>query len=69
MKSIKIEIILKNCIGCGACVEVCSKNAIPTSLIGYISGLAEIDEKKCNYCGECVKICAYNAIQIIKKQN
>jgi ferredoxin len=67
MKS--ITIYLKDCIGCGACVEVCPMKAIPPSLIGYISGLAEIDKEKCNYCGECVRICPYNAIQILEKAN
>ena len=58
------KLILANCIGCGACVEKCPTNAIPESLIGYISGLAEIDEIKCTGCGECIPFCTYGAIII-----
>ena len=58
------KLILANCIGCGICVEKCPTNAIPESLIGYISGLAEIDEIKCTGCGECVQFCSHGAIII-----
>ena len=58
------KLILANCIGCGICVEKCPTNAIPESLIGYISGLAEIDEIKCTGCGECVQFCTHGAIII-----
>ena len=56
------KLILTNCIGCGLCVEKCPTNAIPESLIGYISGLAEIDEIKCTGCGDCVQFCEHEAI-------
>ena len=58
----RAKLVLENCIGCGACVEKCPENAIPESLIGYISGLAEIDEEKCTGCGECVQYCEHEAI-------
>ena len=64
----RVKLILKNCIGCGECVEICPTHAIPQSLIGYKSSIAEIDTDKCNGCGECVKICSYGAIKIIKKE-
>jgi len=63
-----VKLILKECIGCGVCVEFCPKNAIPQSLIGYISTIAEIDIEKCNECGDCVKVCSYGAIKIIKRK-
>ena len=62
----KVKLILKNCIGCGECVKVCPTNAIPQTLIGYISTLAEIDTDKCDGCGECVRVCSYGAIDVIR---
>jgi len=62
-----VELDLRDCIGCGVCVEKCPENAIPQSLIGYISSLATIDIIKCNGCGVCVPLCPYNAIKLIKK--
>jgi len=64
MKSIRIEIKLENCIGCGKCVEICPTNVFPTTLIGYISSIPEIEHEKCNGCGKCVEVCPYKAIQI-----
>ena len=64
-KSIIAKLILKNCIGCGACVESCPNNAIPHSLIGFISSLSKIDLDKCDDCGKCVEICAHRAIVLL----
>lgn len=58
------KLILANCIGCGICVERCHTKAIPESLVGYISSLAEIDEIKCTGCGDCVEFCSYEGIFI-----
>jgi len=58
----RAKLILANCIGCGACVERCPTHAIPDSLIGYISGLAEIDDEKCTGCGDCIQYCSHEAI-------
>jgi ferredoxin len=63
-----IQLILENCIGCGACVEKCPNCAIPDSLIGFISSLAKINEKKCDYCGDCIQICSHGAIKISKRE-
>lgn len=63
-KSIRAKLILKNCVGCGACVEYCPENAIPNSLIGFISSLAEINLDKCDGCGKCVEICSHRAISL-----
>ncbi|HDZ18606.1 MAG TPA: 4Fe-4S dicluster domain-containing protein [archaeon] len=62
-------LILKNCVGCGVCVDLCPTRAIPYSLIGYFSSLAKISEKKCNGCGKCVQICPHRAIKMDKHES
>lgn len=56
-----IEICKKQeCVGCGACLSVCSKNAItmqPDSL-GFLYPI--IDQNKCVDCGLCAKSCFNN---------
>lgn len=64
-KSIIAKLILKKCVGCGACVEYCPKGAIPDSLIGFISSLAKINLDKCDGCGKCVEICSHRAISLL----
>jgi len=59
-------LILKACVGCGVCVDICPTHAIPYSLIGYFSSLAEISEEKCNGCRKCVQICPHRAIRMDK---
>ena len=61
-KSIIAKLNLKNCVGCGICVEICPKCAIPHSLIGFISSLAKINVDKCDGCGKCVEVCPHWAI-------
>ena len=60
-----ISPIVKNdyCISCGACEQVCTKNAIKYV---FRDGLFKpvIDQKKCINCGACTKICPSNAIDI-----
>jgi ferredoxin len=65
VKSPKAKLILKNCIGCGVCVEVCPTYAIPNSLIGFISSLAEVRLDYCDGCGKCVEICSHGAIILL----
>ncbi|MFX1573062.1 MAG: 4Fe-4S binding protein [Promethearchaeota archaeon] len=31
------KLILKSCIGCGVCVDMCPTKAIPLTIIGYFS--------------------------------
>ncbi|MCK4651108.1 4Fe-4S binding protein [Candidatus Babeliales bacterium] len=46
------------CIGCGACINVCPVNAI------YIkNNKAFINQEKCIHCGKCLTICPFEAIQ------
>ena len=60
-------LFLKNCVGCGACVEICPSKAIPDSLIGFISSLARIDKQKCDGCGDCIQVCPHKAIKLFNK--
>jgi len=48
------------CVGCGACIGICPKEAISsTEIKGYAS--INIDVSKCAQCGLCVKICPINS--------
>lgn len=49
----------KNCCGCGACMNVCPRNAISMKkdIYGFI--YPEIDQEKCIKCGLCKKVCNY----------
>lgn len=49
----------KNCCGCGACMNICQKNAI--TMIEDENGFVYpvIDENLCIKCGMCKKVCAY----------
>lgn len=62
------KLCLNNCIGCGACVDICPLYAIPNSVIGFISSLAKINEQRCNGCGDCATICSHEAIHIIERK-
>jgi len=48
------------CNGCGACVQVCSGQAI----LGEKNKLHKIDEAKCTKCGACVEICKFDAVSV-----
>ncbi|MFW9824016.1 MAG: 4Fe-4S binding protein [Candidatus Thorarchaeota archaeon] len=63
----KIKLFFNKCVGCGICVELCPRFAIPSSLIGFISSIAEIDDTKCDECGKCVQACSHGAIILLKK--
>jgi len=45
------------CLGCGLCVESCSRRAI-----SIVSGKAYINLKRCNQCRACLDICPQEAI-------
>ena len=49
----------ENCIGCEACIEHCSQQAIAVT-----EDVAIIDEEKCIGCGECILVCSEAAIEI-----
>lgn len=47
----------KDCTGCGACFNICPKNAISMVYNDYGFYVPKIDKEKCVNCGLCEKIC------------
>ena len=49
----------EDCCGCGACLNICPKQAITMKEdeCGFIYPV--IDEEKCIRCGQCNKVCAF----------
>jgi NAD-dependent dihydropyrimidine dehydrogenase PreA subunit len=45
------------CMGCGACLEVC-----PESALYLVEGKAYVDASRCTECGCCVEVCPAEAI-------
>ncbi len=56
-KMIGIEIITKNCNGCGKCIPAC-----PFAAIAMSDDVAVIDYDICTICGACVDSCDFDAI-------
>ena len=52
MVSVKAD----DCVGCGACVDVCPESAI------VVDDIAVIDAKLCVDCGACIDECPADAI-------
>jgi ferredoxin len=48
------------CVGCGACEDVCPQSAIT------VDDIAVVDEKKCTDCGSCSDECPNDAITVDK---
>lgn len=62
-------ILFKNkteCCGCGACKNICHKNAIFMTFDEYGYVYPNIDYKKCISCGLCKKVCAYQNENIVQ---
>ncbi|MCL2327850.1 MAG: Coenzyme F420 hydrogenase/dehydrogenase, beta subunit C-terminal domain [Bacteroidetes bacterium] len=59
----------KDCCGCNACGDICSRNAI--TFITDIEGFwyPKVDAEKCNDCGLCEKTCPIINIQSLKKND
>ena len=53
-----VKIIADNCVGCGACVDVCPQGAITVD-----ADVAVIDAAACVDCGACVDECPSAAIE------
>lgn len=58
-----VEIVGKNCIGCGACVQTC-----PFGALTLEDGIAVVDPDKCTECGLCVGVCPTKAIILENKK-
>lgn len=48
--------ISSECVGCGACVDVCPQSAIT------LDDIAVVDASKCVDCGACIDECPAGAI-------
>jgi len=48
----------EDCVGCGACEDVCPQSAIK------VTDVAVVSEKDCVDCGACVDECPNNAITV-----
>ena len=55
-----MNIPVKNCSSCGACANVCGRNAISMQLDVEGFYRPEIDLEKCVECGACERICPWN---------
>lgn len=66
-KTVNVLLNKRECVGCGACVSVCPKDAITfvSDEWGYYR--AEIDLNHCVDCGKCAQICP--AIKLPEKRN
>ena len=53
-----INNIEKQCMGCGACVNICPVNAIKMTFNEKGFYTPQVDEEKCIKCGKCLKVCA-----------
>ena len=49
--------LLKDCYGCGACVNVCPRGAAHMTQAADGSYIPEIDEARCIGCGKCEQHC------------
>lgn len=58
---INLYIDKSDCCGCGACMNICPKQAISMQPDEYGFIYPEIDENICINCGLCKKVCGYQA--------
>lgn len=59
MREIKLFKDKKYCCACGACLNICPKQAISMQKDEYGFLYPQIDESKCIKCGLCLKTCAF----------
>lgn len=57
------SIVQENCIGCGACKDICPMEAISMGA----SGNAEVDLDRCIGCGLCLMACGADAVKLNEK--
>jgi electron transfer flavoprotein alpha subunit/NAD-dependent dihydropyrimidine dehydrogenase PreA subunit len=53
-----LEINKEECIGCGACVDVC-----PFGALALVGDIVEVDEQ-CTACGACLDVCPVDALSL-----
>jgi ferredoxin len=53
---------IRNCKGCGTCVEVCPTGALK---ITEEEGMVTIDHSKCILCGYCAPVCPQFALRVV----
>jgi pyruvate formate lyase activating enzyme len=58
-KEPKLFFMAEKCVGCGACIPKCSRNAISVK-----DGKASTDRSLCIGCGNCVSVCPNDAREI-----
>lgn len=58
-----------NCCGCGACMNICPKQAISMQPDEYGFIYPKIDENICISCGLCKKVCGYQAEITVPKMS
>ena len=51
------------CIGCGACLKACTKEALTV-----VDARVRIDRKRCDVCTACVEICPSGALSLVGEQ-
>ncbi|MGO5421341.1 Coenzyme F420 hydrogenase/dehydrogenase, beta subunit C-terminal domain [Mediterraneibacter faecis] len=61
---------LSDCTGCFACMNVCPKGAITSTIDKYGKTIPFIDNQKCISCGQCRKVCpVLNPLQLNKAKS
>ena len=56
-KAVTVKLSKDQCIGCGACVSICAKNALNLKPDEYGYYISNIDNSKCINCGACSDVC------------
>lgn len=55
--------IFFDCIGCGACSDICLRKAIKLAFVNEEYKNTFVDTFLCNCCGECVSVCPINCLK------
>lgn len=62
MNNVTQNFEIRNCSGCGACVNACPTKAISYSTDAYGFIIPLIDESKCISCGKCINVCPFQNV-------
>ena len=68
MSDIKLFKNKKDCCACGACMNICPKNAISMHEDEYGFVYPQIDSGKCVSCGMCKSVCAYQNTRVTEHE-